>query len=143
MSLWIALVVLGAGTGIAFQMPMTALVAQRVGLAQSLLVVNLVGLVSVALVLVCRGTPMLEGWRSIPPWALVAGPLGMGAMAALAFAIPRIGIAPTLVLSIAAQLIVGLLLDRLGFLGCEVRALELPRLAGAALLALGAWLVAR
>lgn len=139
----IVLVVLCAGTGIAIQMPLTALGAQKLGLLWSVLLVNVTGLLAGALILVARGNPIASAWRTLPWYVLLAGPLGMGVMAALAFAIPRIGITATLILSIAAQLIVGILLDRLGFLGMDVRTLDVSRVAGAMIVAFGAWLVMR
>jgi transporter family-2 protein len=137
------LVVLSAGAGIAIQMPMTALIAEKLGLLWSLLVVNSTGLILVALILTSRTMPLLGAWKSIPWYVYAAGPLGMGVMAALTYAIPRIGITATLVLSIAAQLLVGVLLDRAGYLGMEVRVLDLSRVAGIAVVAIGTWLVVR
>lgn len=143
MPAWIVLIVLCAGTGIAIQMPLTALAAEKLGLLWSVLLVNVTGLLVVGLSLVARGSPLVSAWKTLPWTVLLAGPLGMGVMAALAFAIPRIGVTATLVLSIAAQLIVGLVLDRLGFLGLDTRPVELPRIVGAVIVALGAWLVVR
>ena len=143
MPAFVALVVLCAGTGIAIQMPLMALVAERLGLLWGLLVVNSTGLVVVALILVSRTMPMLSTLESLPWYVYIAGPLGMGVMGALAYAIPRIGITVTLVLSIAAQLLVGVLLDRIGFLGLELRALELSRIVGIVVVAIGTWLVVR
>ena len=139
----IAFAVLCAGTGIAIQMPLTARVAEKLGLLWSVLLVNVTGLVVVGLIIVARGVPIAPAWRTLPWTTLLAGPLGMGVMATLAFAIPRIGITATLVLSIAAQLIVGIVFDRLGVFGLEVRTLDFSRVAGAIIVALGAWLVTR
>ena len=143
MPVLVAVVVLFAGTGVAIQMPMTALIAEKLGLLWSLLIVNLSGLAVVVLILMSRTLPMSAAWRSIPWYVYVAGPLGMGVMAGLAYAIPRIGITATLVLSIAAQLLVGVLLDRIGFLGMELRALDVSRIVGIAVVAIGTWLVVR
>lgn len=143
MPAFVAFVVLCAGTGIAIQMPLMALAAERLGLLWGLLVVNSTGLVVVALILASRTMPMLSTLKSLPWYVYIAGPLGMGVMGALAYAIPRIGITATLVLSIAAQLLVGVLLDRIGFLGMEVRGLDLSRIAGVAVVAIGTWLVVR
>ncbi|MFC2106378.1 DMT family transporter [Candidatus Bipolaricaulota bacterium] len=143
MPVWIVFVVLCAGTGIAIQMPITALAAEKLGLLWSVLLVNVSGLIVITLILIARGTPLAPAWRTLPWTVLLAGPLGMGVMAALAFAIPRIGITATLVLSIAAQLLVGVMLDRIGFFGMELRALDVSRIAGIAIVAVGTWLVVR
>lgn len=143
MPVWIVFAVLCAGTGIAIQMPITALAAEKLGLLWSVLLVNVSGLIVITLILIARGTPPAPAWRTLPWTVLLAGPLGMGVMAALAFAIPRIGITATLVLSIAAQLLVGVMLDRIGFLGMELRALDVSCIAGIAIVAIGTWLVVR
>lgn len=143
MHVLIALGVLCAGAGIAVQMPMVSLTAQRLGVLQGMLIVNVTGLAGVALVLLFRGELYIRALSSLPWYVYLAGPLGIGAMATIALAIPRIGISSALVLSIAAQLIVGALLDRAGFVGLEVRTVDLPRAVGMSLVVLGAWLAAR
>ena len=132
-----------AGSGIAVQMPMMAVAATRAGLLPSLLVVNSVGVLSIALVVLARGTPLLSGWSSLPWYAFVAGPIGMAAMAMIAFSIPRIGVSSTLVVNIAAQLCVAVVLDHIGFLGLEASPIGTARISGIAMVALGAWLTTR
>lgn len=52
-------------------------------------------------------------------------------------------VSSTLALSIAAQLLVGAILDRTGFLDLAARPFEWPRVIGAIAITLGAWLVVR
>jgi len=129
-----------AGSGIAVQMPMMAIAAARAGLLPSLIVINSVGVLGIALVVLVRGMPLLSAWSSLPWYAFVAGPIGMAAMAMIAFSIPRIGVSSTLVISIAAQLCVAVALDHIGFLGLEASPIGIPRISGIAMVALGAWL---
>jgi bacterial/archaeal transporter family-2 protein len=136
-------VALCAGVGIAVQMPITAIAAQRIGLSESLLVVNIMGLATVVLILFLKGGGSISAWRTLPWYVYLAGPIGIGVMAAIAFAIPRIGISSALTLSIAAQLIVGAILDQIGFLGLATRTFEWPRLIGAGIITFGVWLVIR
>ena len=136
-------VVLLAGAGIAVQMPMTAIAAQRIGLSESVLVVNVIGLATIAVVLFFKGGSNLAAWRSLPWYAYLAGPIGIGVMAAIAFAIPRIGVSSALTLSIAAQLFVSAILDHIGFLGLPVRPLEWPRVIGAVIVTFGVYIVVR
>lgn len=137
------LLALLAGAGIAVQLPMTAVIGQRIGLTQALFFVTLTGLVTLALVLVLGEGYRLAAWRSLPWSVYLAGPIGVGAMGAVAFAIPRIGVSSALGLSIAAQLLIGAILDRTGFFSLAPRPLEWPRLIGAIAITLGAWLVVR
>jgi bacterial/archaeal transporter family-2 protein len=62
---------------------------------------------------------------------------------AVSAAMPRIGASATIILIVAGQLIVGVLIDQFGLLGTLVRPLDLFRVAGLALVLLGAWLVMR
>ena len=55
--------------------------------------------------------------------------------------IPRIGAAALMAFLVAGQLVAGMLLDRIGFLGMAVREISLGRLVGAVLLMTGAVLV--
>jgi transporter family-2 protein len=141
MLMWAFLVVL-AGSGIAVQLPIIAIAAQRVGLIRNLFLVNATGLLTAALLLPRigpQGAPF-----SAPPWyAYLAGPMGIGIMAALSYAIPRLGISSTLVLSITAQIVVGFALEQSRFLGLVGEGLSWTRLAGAAVMVVGAWLVVR
>lgn len=143
MSYLVFVVALCAGAGIAFQMPITAIAAQRIGLSESVLMVNIMGLATVVLILFLKGGNTISAWRTLPWYVYLAGPIGIGVMAAIAFAIPRIGISSALTLSIAAQLIVGAILDRAGFLGLAAQPFEWSRLAGAGIITFGVWLVVR
>lgn len=122
---------------------MTAVISQRIGLPQSLFFVTLAGLATLALVLLLGGGGRLGSWRTIPWIVCLAGPIGIGAMGAIAFAIPRIGVSSALALSIAAQLLVGAILDRIGFLDLAARPFEWPRVIGAIAITIDAWLVVR
>ena len=55
--------------------------------------------------------------------------------------IPRIGTAALMAFLVAGQLMAGMVLDRIGFLGIAVREISLGRIVGAALLLAGALLV--
>ncbi|TIQ39609.1 MAG: EamA-like transporter family protein, partial [Mesorhizobium sp.] len=54
---------------------------------------------------------------------------------------PRIGAAALMAFLVAGQLIAGMLVDRVGFLGVAVREISLGRVAGAVLLLAGALLI--
>jgi len=52
-----------------------------------------------------------------------------------------VGAAAVMALSVAGQLMAGLLLDKVGFMGMAVREITMGRLAGAALLIIGAVMI--
>lgn len=74
---------------------------------------------------------------------VIGGMLGAFFVAAAAWSVPRVGVGMYLSIMVACQLIAAMTLDHFGMLGLAERAATPPRLAGAALLIAGAWLVAR
>jgi transporter family-2 protein len=76
------------------------------------------------------------------PWTFVAGGL-LGAIYVFSniMLTPMIGAAAVMALSVAGQLVGGMLLDKIGFMGMAVREISMGRLAGAALLVAGALMI--
>ncbi|RVA03025.1 EamA-like transporter family protein, partial [Mesorhizobium sp. M7A.F.Ca.US.002.01.1.1] len=76
------------------------------------------------------------------PWLFVAGGMLGGFYVTLSTILtPRIGAAALMAFLVAGQLLAGMLIDRVGFLGVAVREISLGRVAGAVLLLAGALLV--
>ena len=134
---------LAGGAAVALQGPLTSLMSQRVGTMASVFVVHLGGALLAGMLLVALGGERLHAWRSVPWYCLVAGALGLVGLSAISYAISRIGAVATITLVIAGQLTVSVIVDQFGLLGTAVRPLDLPRLLGIAVLALGAWLILR
>ena len=76
-------------------------------------------------------------------YALVSGLLGAFILAAIVIASGRAGLAQTLSLVIASQLIAGLLIDRTGLFGPGVADFGLVKILGVALVLVGGILVVR
>jgi transporter family-2 protein len=57
------------------------------------------------------------------------------------FAAPRIGLASALTLGVAAQLVVAVALDHFGWMGLAAKPIDLSKIAGLALVAVGVVLV--
>ncbi|HEY0416590.1 MAG TPA: DMT family transporter [Gaiellaceae bacterium] len=79
--------------------------------------------------------------RHAPWWAWIGGFFGAFYVTSAVVVPPRIGAAPYFGLLVAAQLVLGVLIDRFGLIGYPERALSPLRLAGVALLVVGALLV--
>jgi transporter family-2 protein len=75
-------------------------------------------------------------------WTLIAGGL-LGAFYVFSniTLTPMVGAAAVMALSVAGQLMAGLFLDKVGFMGMAVREITMGRLAGAALLVIGAVMI--
>ena len=75
-------------------------------------------------------------------YTMISGVLGAFIVGGIAFSAGQSGVARTLSLVIASQLLVGLLLDALGLLGAEAQ-LSVPKVLGVALILIGGVLVVR
>ena len=131
------------GVAIGLQNPLASLMGQRIGILQGAFIIHLGGaLLAGGLILAVPGGN-LAAWRSVPWYALGAGALGVALVTAISFAIPRIGVAATVGLVVATQIIMAAWLDHNGLLGASVRLFDTWRFVGVVLLMVGAWLVLR
>lgn len=77
-----------------------------------------------------------------PPWTFVAGGvLGAFYVFSNIMLTPMIGAAAVMALSVAGQLVGGMFLDKIGFMGMAVREISLGRIMGAVLLITGALMI--
>lgn len=79
--------------------------------------------------------------KDAQPTAWLGGMLGAFFVASTIILLPRLGVVLTISLVIAGQLVVSLIIDHYGLLGLPVKEVSLPRLAGVALVAIGAILI--
>ena len=88
-----------------------------------------------------RGTLTWEGTKSILPISAVAGVLVLVAVAGVAYAMPRIGVAAGNMAMMFGQMTVAVIIDMIGVGGYDKVPLTLPRIAGLALMIIGVYLV--
>jgi transporter family-2 protein len=80
---------------------------------------------------------------SVPWWAWLGGVVGLSGMAATIKSMPVVGVSAATALIVAAQLGASIAFEHYGWLGLEVRPATWSKVAGALMLASGAWLVSR
>ncbi|MBE0580755.1 DMT family transporter [Devosia sp.] len=142
--LW-ALMGVVAGACIATQAPINAQLGRNLGVPVAAAGVSFVAGAILLWVLafgqsVVTSTPIAFGAPA--PWTFVAGGvLGAFYVFSNITLTPMIGAAAVMALSVAGQLIGGMLLDKVGFMGMAVREISVGRLAGAALIVAGALMV--
>jgi transporter family-2 protein len=141
--LFIILIGLLGGLSIGLQSPMASLITQKLGMLESVFIVHAGGAVVALIPLLVMGGGRLSQWRSLPWYALGAGAYGLIVISAISFMIPRVGVAPALIVLLAGQLIMGAVLDHFGWLGVAQRPFDLSRLAGLAVVMLGVWLTVK
>ncbi|MBB6012854.1 DMT family transporter [Aquamicrobium lusatiense] len=142
--LWALLGVM-AGAFVAIQAPINAELARGLGSPLAAAAISfLAGAIVLGVVtfIVTRTQGTSITWREPQAWLFVAGGLlGTVYVTTSILLIPRIGAAALIAFLITGQLIAGMVIDRVGFLGVAVREISLGRLAGAGLLIVGAVMV--
>ena len=138
--LW-ALLAVVAGACIAIQGPINAQLARGLGLPIAAAAISFLS-GAIILSLLSAGLSQVQqvsiAWRAPPVWTFVAGGLlGTVYVTSAVLLVPRIGAAALMAFAVAGQLLAGILLDRIGFLGMAVRELSVGRVAGAVLLVIG------
>ncbi|HMS00296.1 MAG TPA: DMT family transporter [Anaerolineales bacterium] len=140
--LFILLIGLAGGLAIGLQSPMASMISQRLGTFESVFIVHLGGAVIALIPMLFLGSKLTQ-WKSLPWYTLGAGFFGLGVIAAISFMIPRIGVAPALIILLAGQLLMGALLDHFGWLGLAQRPLDGARVIGLGVVMLGVWLTVK
>ena len=144
-SVFAASAMLSGGAFLALQAPTNAALARGVGspvnAALISFAVGTVGLLLAASILGVRPEPAAV--RAAPWWAWLGGLYGAVLVAAIAWAAPKLGVAPALTLVVAGQFVVAVALDHFGALGLPVRPISASKLAGLGLIAAGVLLVRR
>jgi len=139
------LAIIIAGGATALQAPTNArlatAVASPVNAAFVSFAVGTAALGIMALALQTR--PDIQAAKALPAWAWAGGLYGVVFVVAAAWAVPRLGVAMTVTLMVAGQLLLSLTLDHFGALGVPRQPMNLGRIAGVALVIAGVVLVRR
>jgi transporter family-2 protein len=134
-----------SGMLIALQAPTNALLVRAAGSPVNAALVSFaVGTLALLLVAVTLGVrPAAGPVRSLPWYAWTGGLYGALFVAIAAFAVPRTGVTLFLTVAIAGQLVMALLLDRVGAFGVPRVEIDPARVAGILLVLGGAFLIRR
>lgn len=102
-----------------------------------------VGTLSILLYSVASGESLasLSDSKNAPLIAWAGGLLGAFFVTATIILLPRIGVAMTISLIIAGQMVTALVMDHFGLLGLDVRPISLLRVIGVVLISLGVTLI--
>ena len=122
-----------AGVAVALQGHFMGAMDRNAGTATNVFVTYGIGALIAASLWIARGAP-LEGLRRIPWYSWTAGAFGLVIVGGIGYAAPRLGLGRTLVITIAAQLVAAMLLER---------TFDIRRISGCLLVVAGAWLSLR
>ncbi|RZJ43428.1 MAG: DMT family transporter [Brevundimonas sp.] len=95
------------------------------------------------LAVILQARPDMVAARNLPWYAWVGGLYGAIFVVAAAWGVPRLGVALTITLMVAGQLLIGLILDHFGAFGAPAHPMNLGRVAGVALVIAGVLMVRR
>lgn len=139
----IAVVLAGGAT--ALQAPTNAKMMGAVGSPVNAAFVSFaVGTAALSILAVILQTkPDMAAARNLPWYAWIGGLYGAIFVVAAAWGVPRLGVALTITLMVAGQLLIGLILDQVGAFGAPQHPISLGRLAGVALVIGGVLMVRR
>jgi bacterial/archaeal transporter family-2 protein len=96
-----------------------------------------------AAVVLSRSVPELGPIMSAPPWMYLGGLLGAFYVSASIVLTPRLGVATTIGLFLAGQVIASIMIDHFGLFGVAVQPASIPRILGALLIIVGVAVVQR
>jgi transporter family-2 protein len=145
-TLLLVLLGLAAGSGIPVQASLNSALRQHLGRPEWATLVNFgVGFLAMAAVLLLQrvALPTAAQVARAPWWTWTGGALGAFFVFSTVVLTPRLGVATSLALILAGQLVSALLLDHAGALGLATREVTPGRLAGVVLLAAGVFLIQR
>jgi bacterial/archaeal transporter family-2 protein len=140
-----AVLAVAAGLAGSIQVALMSRLGERIGVLEALAFAT-AATAGIALVILVLARGSLAGFGQAvhqPWWMLLGGIMGLIIVFTITFAGPRIGVAATVGILIAGQLVMGAVIDRWGLFGSERIALHWPRVLGIVLLAAGAALSLR
>lgn len=97
----------------------------------------------VAVTAVSRAVPELGPIVSAPWWMYLGGLLGAFYVCASIVLTPRLGVATTIGMFLAGQVVASMIIDHLGLFGVPVQPANIPRILGAVLVIVGVAIVQR
>lgn len=139
---FLILIGLIGGIAIGIQAPLSSLLSQRLGVFESVFIVHIGGAIVALVPLIIYGAKF-SLWRTVPWYAFGAGTFGLLVISVMSYLIPRAGIATSLIILLAGQLLMGTILDHFGLLGAVQRPFDLTRVVGLSVVLAGVWLTVK
>ena len=131
------------GIAVALQAQFMGLMDQHLGTLESVFITYGSGGLLVGVVMIWVRGGNLAAWQTVPWFALLSGILGLVIVASIGYGTARLGLVTAMTVIIAAQFTAGAIVDHFGWLGAELRPLNVGRTTGIGLMLLGTWLVVR
>lgn len=144
MTLPLILLALGLGAMVAIYFPMVAQSAKLLGSGPLANVpFFFIAFVTSVVIATATGSRVTDFAKtaSLPPALLTAGIMSAGLIIGSSFLIPRIGTGAFMILLVSGQVLAGMIFGYLGLFGMAASPVTFGKLAGAAMVIAGVWLV--
>lgn len=138
----IALAALG-GIAVTLQGQFMGTMTRSLGTLESVFITYASGGLVISLILLAVAGGDLRAWRSVQPYTLTAGLLGLIIVGTIGYVTSHLGLVSTFTIIVAAQFLLAALFDHFGWLHADLHPLTLSRGIGIVVLLLGVWLILR
>ncbi len=142
-NLLLMLLIACGGVAVAIQPSINARLAQKTGFLEAATISFAVGTLALLLVSLLSGQGSLRRIVEVPWWQLSGGLFGAFFVTMTIVGVPRIGTTAVLALTIASQLMAGMVMDHYGVFGMRGIPIDGKRIVGVALLLIGVFLVCK
>jgi transporter family-2 protein len=131
------------GVAVAIQPSINARLAQKTGFLEAATISFAVGTLALLLVSLLSGQGSFRRIVEVPWWQLSGGLFGAFFVTMTIVGVPRIGTTAVLALTIASQLMAGMVMDHYGVFGMRGIPIDGKRIVGVGLLLIGVFLVCK
>ncbi|MGD8228308.1 MAG: DMT family transporter [Desulfobacteraceae bacterium] len=131
------LLVIGAAIANGFQAPINAALSKFTGTVESSCISFSVGALSLFVLSVIIGRGSILKFAQAPPYLWIGGFVGALLVTVMLIVVTKIGAAVTISSVITGQMIAGLIIDQIGFLGVPKNPIDVYRVGGIVFLAIG------
>ncbi len=142
-NLVLMLLIACGGIAVAIQPSINARLAQKTGFLEAATISFTVGTLALLLVSLLSGQGSFRRIVEVPWWQLSGGLFGAFFVTMTIVGVPRIGTTAVLALTIASQLMAGMVMDHYGVFGMRGIPVDGKRIVGVALLLIGVFLVCK
>lgn len=141
--LYLVLVAAVGGVVVTLQGQLIGIINKNVGTVESVFITYGGGGLIIGITMLLLRGGNLSSLQSIPNYVLLTGPLGLVIIAAIGYSVPRLGLVTAFTIMVASQFIIAAVIDHFGFLGADIRQINISRLVGISVMLLGIWLTIR
>ena len=141
--LYLVLVAAVGGVAVTIQGQLIGIIDKNVGTVESVFITYGGGGLIVGITMLLLRGGNLSSLQSVPAYALLTGPLGLVIIASIGYSVPRLGLVTAFTIIVASQFIIAALIDHFGFLGADIRQINISRLFGICIMLLGIWFTIR